>query len=126
MARCKWCNSEIGDNKVCPYCKANQNGEVTGKDIEYVPPFEKYGKNDSRQQFTSSKDNSNVKNGIANMIKVCAYIIIILGGIGGFILMMDNFGIGLISILACGTSGLFCLGFAEIIQLLDDIKNKLK
>ena len=130
MARCKWCNTEIGDNKICPQCKANQLGEITGENIKYISPFERYEKNGSPDRsnyrdYHNATNNSQGNNKIASAINMVSKIILIVGGISSFIIILNNAFIGFIYLICCVITAIFCFGFAEIIQLLEDIKNKL-
>lgn len=84
-------------------------------------------------KIASSSSNILIKNTIAKAIKVCGIIIIILGTILSFIMAGDNGHKYEFSLLKFVTpeaisiiSGLVFIGFSEIIQLLEDIKNKLK
>ncbi|GEM_PF-7113046 len=73
----------------------------------------------------NSKRSSGSSNGIGNALKVIGYIMIGLSIIAGFIIMADQsvvFGIAVGIGGAIG--GLVLVGFSEIINLLQDIKNK--
>lgn len=80
-----------------------------------------------------SKKKINKYNTIAKLIKICGISIIIIGTILSFIIAGGNgykyefsFIRFLTPELTSIISGLLFIGFSEIIQLLKDIKNKLK
>lgn len=68
--------------------------------------------------------NSKKSNGISTALGVCGIIFIIIGLIFGFQFAKLGFQYFLLSLFASIVIGLFFLGMAEIIQLLDDIKHK--
>ena len=69
--------------------------------------------------------NNDIKiNGISLALKVIGVISIIAGLITGFILFEDEFFIGLAILIGSVITGTLILGVGEIIQLLEDIKNK--
>ena len=91
-------------------------------------------RNDDENRNFSTTQNENNK--MAMILRVIAIIEIICGFIVGAILG-DTFAIGYygydfnwglcIGIVVAGfISGIFILGFAEVIQLLQDIKSKIK
>ncbi len=81
---------------------------------------------------TSKKKKSNLEekanNKIASIIKVVSWLILIIGIIVGIVIAVDDeVNEMVISIwLGSALATLFFLGFAEIIQLLQGIKNKIK
>ena len=125
MSRCKWCNSEIGDNVICPKCKANQKEDINSSKREKLSPFEKYENNGSSNRVRTTDKEKSSNNSIASLIKGVAVILLVVGGIGSFIMLLDDGFIGLIALVGCVISSLFCFGFSEIIYLLQDIKDKL-
>ena len=91
-------------------------------------------RNDTENRNFNTTQNENNK--MAMMLRVIAVIEIVCGFILGGILG-DTFGTGYygyefnwglcIGIVVAGfISGIFILGFAEVIQLLQDIKSKIK
>lgn len=86
---------------------------------------------DTKIKFPLSSVKSD--NTVAKLIKICGITIIILGTILSFIVAGGNGRKYEFSLLLFITpeaisiiSGLVFIGFSEIIQLLEDIKNKLK
>ena len=84
-------------------------------------------------KFKSSMPITLSDNTVAKAIKICGIIIIILGTILSFIIAGGNGRKYEFSLLLFITpeaisiiSGLVFIGFSEIIQLLEDIKNRLK
>ncbi len=57
-------------------------------------------------------------------LRVVGAIYIVLSLIGAMILMSEDFAIGLIAGVFGCLGGLLLMGFSEIINLLQDIKNK--
>lgn len=68
--------------------------------------------------------NSKKSNRIADALSVCGIIIIIIGIMCGCKFTELGFGYFLLSLFISIVTGLFFLGMAEIIKLLDDIKHK--
>lgn len=115
---------------ICPNCKAKLNidEKSSGRCFSCGTKFESSLLKDNNQFSYFSNDNS-----IAKVYKICGIIIVIVGTIVSFIVAGGNgikyefsllhfFIAEAISII----SGLAFVGFSEIIQLLEDIKNKLK
>ena len=75
------------------------------------------------KKYIVLSNNQNSNNSIANILKILAVIIYIVGFIFPFCLEAE-FPIMLIYWLSFFILGTIYLGFAEIIQLLTDIKNK--
>ena len=75
--------------------------------------------------FPKEEDDIPVGSGIASVITVIGVLTMICGLIGGFYLLTDVSGaLGLISIIYSFVSGFLFLGFAEIIKMLKQIKDK--
>ena len=115
---------------ICPNCKTKLNidEKASGKCFSCGATFESSLFKDNKQFNYQSSDNT-----VAKSIKVCGIIIIILGTILSFIVAGGNgqkYEFSLLQFLTPETisiiSGLVFIGFSEIIQLLEDIKNKLK
>lgn len=69
--------------------------------------------------FSSANDNQ-----IGSLIRTIGIVYIALTVLGGLIIMADfGFIIGMLSIFASSFAGIMLMGFAEIINLLQDIKN---
>lgn len=128
---------------ICPKCKATLNNDekASGKCFSCGAFFAEAATvidNKRKTDFTESSISDALKmcrvnspenrNSIAKAIKICAIIILVSGTIGALasaavlekLLYFIWFEAGII------VSGLIFLGFSEIIQILDDIKNKLK
>lgn len=115
---------------ICPNCKSKLNidEKASGKCFSCGTAFEpSLPKDNTRYDFHLS-DNT-----VAKAIKICGIVIIILGTILSFIVAGGNGRKYEFSLLLFITpeaisiiSGLVFIGFSEIIQLLEDIKNKLK
>lgn len=108
MSRCKKCDIEISaleDNLYSGYCE-NCYEDIYGKKVNnYI----------------------NKNNGFASMLKFISIIIAVICIIAFIVEMVNDeieiiAGIALIIATVMGT--LFVYGFGEIIQLLEDIKNK--
>lgn len=78
--------------------------------------IKKYGQN--------SQEIKHKENHIANLIRIFVIVIIILGCILGIIELVVNILTGIIVFIATFISALLFSSIAEIIQLLEDIKNK--
>lgn len=107
----------------CPNCKAplNIDEKASGKCFSCGASFEtELTTQLNDQHYIAASHNS-----IAKVLKVCGIIIFILGTIGS-IYYISTSSILMFIVLEASTivSGLLFLGFSEIIQLLEDIKNK--
>lgn len=120
---CKYCGAKLyrNDNNKSSNSKNNIEDE---EDINY---------DDENRNFNMTQNENNK---MAMMLRVIAVIEIICGFILGGILG-DTFGVGYygyefnwglcIGIIVAGfINGIFILGFAEVIQLMQDIKLKIK
>lgn len=111
---------------ICPKCNATLNNDekASGKCFSCGASFEtEWSKERDTQATTNFGENT-----IAKSIKICAITIFVVGTIGSFILASnsDTF-VSFIASEACTiVSGLLFLGLSEIIQILEDIKNKMK
>lgn len=111
MAHCKECYKELSDTEIQKYEGYCQKC---------------YGWNHENEKPTSSfkKSYSNISNNIvANVIKIIAIISAIAGVILGFIFEEEIIIKVVIIVIAC-ISSTFAYALGEIIQLLEDIKNK--
>lgn len=111
--KCELCGKEFymtSPEKGCPYC----NGENKNNNI-------------------SCKNNAN--NTIAIVLKVIGWLIIVVGFIGGISLGQNIYEYGnyefnyvamLICWLSCGISAILLFALSEIIQILHDIRLKLR
>lgn len=115
---------------ICPNCKSKLNidEKSSGRCFSCGTTFESSLPKDSKQYNYQSFDNT-----VAKIIKICGIVIIILGTILSFIVAGGNgrkYEFSLLLFITPETisiiSGLLFIGFSEIIQLLEDIKNKLK
>ncbi len=116
--------------ETCPNCKSKLNidEKSSGKCFSCGATFESSLPKENKQLNYSSYDNT-----VAKLIKICGFAIIILGTILSFIIAGGNgykyefsFMRFLTPELISIISGLLFIGFSEVIQLLEDIKNKLK
>lgn len=78
--------------------------------------LKKYGENSQELKF--------VNNNIANTFKILVYIIIVIGVILAIVGCTLNLIYGILIFVSTLLSALFLRAIAEIIQLLEDIKNK--
>ncbi len=78
---------------------------------------------DDQAKLSTSQTSSN-SNSIGKALRVVGIIYIALSLIGAFILIGEEITIGLIAGVFGCLGGLLLLGFSEIINLLQDIKNK--
>ena len=80
------------------------------------------------KKYTEIKEEEKDKNPIAFIIRIIGIVVYVIGFIASFILGVDEYGdisaMVLVWMIVFFISGTFYLGFAEIIQLLDDIKKK--
>ena len=107
----------------CPKC-----GKILSEDEKIIYKCISCG-----TKFEPSLSNTLTDNTVAKVIKICGIIIIALGTILSFIVAGGDGRKYEFSLLLFITpeaisiiSGLVFIGFSEIIQLLEDIKNKLK
>lgn len=120
----------------CPNCGKilSEDEKILYKCIscgtKFVSPLPKDNGNFNYQATDTINTTDNT---VAKAIKICGIIIIILGTILSFIVAGGNgrkYEFSLLQFLAPEAisiiSGLVFIGFSEIIQLLEDIKNKLK
>lgn len=116
--------------ETCPKCKAklNVDEKSSGKCFSCGTSFESSLPKENNRINYSSADNT-----IAKAIKICGVIIILLGTILSIIVSGgggQKYEFSLLQFLMpeaiCVISGLILIGFSEIIQLLEDIKNKMK
>lgn len=113
----------------CPNCGKilSEDEKILYKCISCGTKFESSLLKDNKQ-YSYQSDNT-----VAKVIKLCGIVIIILGTILSFIVAGGSGRKYEFSFLLFITpeaisiiSGLVFIGFSEIIQLLEDIKNKLK
>lgn len=116
--------------ETCPNCKAKLNidEKSSGKCFSCGTSFESSLPKENNRISYSSADNTTAK-----AIKICGIIIIFLGTILSFFVSGGDgqkYQFSLLQFLAseaiCVISGLVFIGISEIIQLLEDIKNKMK
>ena len=78
-------------------------------------------------QTSSENTETTHTNAIAIAIRVIAVLTYICGFVVGFVILKNGssfFNVAIICWIASLIIGTFILGFSEIIQLLDEIKNK--
>lgn len=80
------------------------------------------------KKYSKTQNTEVERNPISTMLRVIAIIVYVAGLIAGFVLGLDRWGdptaMMLVYWIAFFVLGTVYLGFAEIIQLLNDIKNK--
>ncbi|MBD5554378.1 MAG: hypothetical protein HDQ95_03275 [Roseburia sp.] len=115
--------------ETCPNCKSKLNidEKSSGRCFSCGTAFEPSLSKERSQFSYSTSDNT-----IAKLIKICGFVIIVLGTIlslvtaGGdgykYEFSLSRF---MIPELVSVSIGLFFIGFSEVIQLLEDIRNKL-
>lgn len=111
----------------CPKCneKLNIDEKSAGRCFSCGATFSSTIPEDDKIPAHYSSDNA-TDNTVAKIIKVLGIIIIVLGTIGSFVINHDNFSLSafLTVEFPCIVSGVFFVGLAEIIKLLEEIKNK--
>jgi hypothetical protein len=65
-----------------------------------------------------------MQNKIARLLFIIGIITIFGGGMFGLVLMMDDIS-GLMFFISAVVSGVFVIGFSEVIKLLDEMNKKL-
>ncbi len=80
----------------------------------------------NNQNKYSNTKNSNGNNQIATVLKAFSIITMIISVVTFLILMEDNFYTGLIIVVSGVIGGIFILGFAEIIQKLQNIEDNTR
>ena len=80
--------------------------------------LKKYGQNNGNQEFTG--------NSMAKAISIIGALTIAIGIIAGLLLFSIYIPYGLLCIFASIVTGLIILGFGEVINLLESIKNNTK
>lgn len=110
---------------ICPKCKAklNMDEKTSGRCFSCGEVFESSLYKESKPYA----NYSNSYNSVARALRICGIIIIILGTIGSFVIAnKEGYTYFLVFEIPSIISGLLLIGVAEIIQLLADIKAKLK
>ena len=115
---CEKCYEENeGSRTTCKNCNSplynNEKGTI----------FQKIYNEEYTQNQTIPQKMNNKTNKVANIIQIVAIITGFIGTFYGFTMIEDSdFAIPII--IASIVSAIFVYGFGEIIQLLEDIKNK--
>ena len=111
----------------CPKCneKLNIDEKLSGRCFSCGATFSSPLPKDDKKSVPYISANA-TDNTVAKIIKVLGIVIIILGTIGNIIMNHDHFSLSafLEMELSCAVSGMFFVGLAEIIKLLEEIKNK--
>lgn len=113
----------------CPKCKTllNNDEKASGKCFNCGATFSSVLPK-TKNNFSASFGNG--ENTIGGILKAIGFLIIIFGTIGSIYIGGQgyNFSFASFIIPELGTiiSGMLFLGFSEIIQLLQDIKDKMK
>ena len=117
----------------CPKCKTllNNDEKASGKCFNCGASFSSVLPEENKSTQTS--DAISNENAIGGILKAIGILILIIGTIGSIVIAGGDgygyeFSFARFILPEIGTivSGMMFLGFAEIIQLLQDIKNKLK
>lgn len=120
VMQCKECCRDISEeeynthNGYCKSCYADRKSIESSK---------RNFNNDTDRQIEYESDNTKI-NTVAKIIKIIAILEGIVSIILGFMFMEDLELYSLIIILVGGISAIFVYAIGEIIQLLEDIKNK--
>ena len=113
----------------CPKCKTilNSDEKASGKCFNCGATF---SSSLPEPKSSSSFSSNSGENTIGGILKAIGILVMIFGTIGSIYLATQGyeFEFGKFILPEIGTiiSGMMFLGFSEIIQLLQDIKNKLK
>lgn len=118
--QCRECCRDITEEQY-----QNYNGYCKNcyKDKENIENRRYDYNNTTEKKQTYAEEETN---GIAHAIKIIAVLSAIAGVILGIISFEELEGMAVAIIVGSIISAIFICGFAEIIQLLQDIKNKLK
>lgn len=110
-----------------PYAECDDSGNVINyyKKAPIEVTDEEY---EEIKKCSDTQCTKNDENPIATILRVIAIIVYITGFIASFFLGVDKYGdisaMVMVWWIVFFISGTFYLGFAEIIKLLNDIKNK--
>ena len=116
----------------CPKCNARLNADdkFSAKCSKCKANLEEFYASDEKRYHSTLLENT-----VAKAVKICGIIIIIVGTILSIVIacQKDKYGdldfsfVRFITSEAISViSGIFFIGFSEVIQLLEDIKNKTK
>ena len=115
----------------CPKCKSilNNDEKASGKCFTCGATFES-----TLPQNTINPNSNYTNNIIGKALKIIGVLVLILGTIGSFVTSFHNvygqsefsFASFIVPETVSLVSGIVFLGFGEIIQLLQEISNKLK
>ena len=117
----------------CTKCKAllNEDEKASGKCFNCGAAFSSVLPEEKKSTQTS--DAISNENAIGGILKAIGILILIIGTIGSIVIAGGDgyryefsFARFILPEIGTSVSGMMFLGFAEIIQLLQDIKNKLK
>lgn len=111
----------------CPKCneRLNIDEKSAGRCFSCGATFSSTIPKDDRSSAPYISINA-TDNTVAKIIKALGIIIIILGTIGNIVMNHDHFSLSAFLEMEffCIVSGIFFVGLAEIIKLLEEIKNK--
>ena len=113
----------------CPKCKTllNNDEKASGKCFNCGATFSTVL---PKTKSNSSASLGNDGNTIGRILKAIGFLIIIFGTVGSIYIGNQRYKFSFVSFILpeIGTivSGMMFIGFAEIIQLLQDIKDKIK
>ena len=112
----------------CPKCneRLNIDEKSSGRCFSCGATFSSTIPKDDEQASFSTYSNAS-DNVVAKVVKALGVIIIVLGTIVSFVITHDNFSLAVFLEVEffCVVGGMLLIGFAEIIKLLEDIKDKL-
>lgn len=113
----------------CPKCKTllNNDEKASGKCFNCGATFSSVL---PEVKSNTSVSTSNSENTIAGILKAIGFLVMIFGTIGSIYLASQGrrfeFGSFILPEIGSIVCGMMFLGFSEIIQLLQDIKDKMK
>lgn len=125
---CSKCNSDSIDKKAKEFLQENKNVcNNCKKDLKTGESINGLFENCSQEENTGN-NNRNIKETTENTVALILKFIAVLTAIIGFLYgasLDNNKEIGVIFIIVSFISAVFIYGFAEIIQKLENIENKL-
>ena len=109
-------------------CSDWDSNATTNKFYKKVPVEITDEEYEEVKKYTEIPSTVSDKNLIATILRVIGFVVYVVGFIASFFLGVDRYGdisaMVIVWWIVFFVSGTFYLGFAEIIQLLDDIKRK--
>lgn len=104
---------EYSHNGLCEICyKGSDQTQIEDTPVE------------EEEIINDIQENTVITNSTAQIIRVIGFIQIIAGIIAVFALGENQFYVGIAIFISAFVTGILEIGFGEVIQLLEDIKNK--